>query len=142
MFCTRDIPKCICTVTEVISACFFFSILVLLVLSHTSSTILYVVIALSVSHYLGWGSLEKCKITKPTFCSPSQHVNKSGHHFYFIFYSYRQCMHITDRLLNICYLLEKTKNNQKNDKKYSNKLTFQMQRCRLQLTALTLQSTR
>jgi len=51
-------------------------------------------------------------------------------------------MHITERLLNICYLLEKTKNNQKNDKKYSNKLTFQMQRCRLRLTALTLQSTR
>lgn len=61
-------------------------------------------------------------------------------------------MHITERLLNICYFLEKTEKTTKKiiiiilkktiQKKYSNKLTFQMQRCRLRLTALTLQSTR
>lgn len=61
-------------------------------------------------------------------------------------------MHITERLLYICYFLEKTEKTTKKiiiiikkktiQKKYSNKLTFQMQRCRLRLTALTLQSTR
>lgn len=62
--------------------------------------------------------------------------------------SYRQCMHIIERLLNICYFLEKLKNvlkkclKKKQNKKYSNKLTFQMQRCRLRLTALTLQGAR
>lgn len=30
--------------------------------------------------------------------------------------SYRQCMHIIERLLNICYFLEKQKNDQKNVK--------------------------
>ena len=59
-------------------------------------------------------------------------------------------MHIAERLLNTCYFLEKkirktAKKKQKGKKmykKYFKKLTFQMQRCRLRLTALTLQNTR
>lgn len=59
-------------------------------------------------------------------------------------------MHIAERLLNTCYFLEKigktakkkNKKEKKMYKKYFKKLTFQMQRCRLRLTALTLQNTR
>lgn len=55
-------------------------------------------------------------------------------------------MHIAERLLNIRFIFKKnvktTKKKYKIQKKSSNKVIFQMQRCRLRLTALTLQSTR
>lgn len=121
MFCTRDIHKCICTVTEVISACFFSAYLCCRYRAIIHQFILYVVLALSVFTFFEFRGRWK-NVKSPNsfilFFFSTQHAKKSSHNvFFFCLNSYRQCMHITERLLNICYFLEK---NEKQTKKVQN----------------------